>query len=292
MSSSTMDDAATGLGEHAGLGEMLSKARKGQGLTSAELARQMNLDVRLIEALEAENLSSLPAPVYVRGYLRRLALNLALDEGALLRAYQRLVGTTEPAPLRSILPIETMKPPHESGRRWPWLAAGLILGLAALGFYGASLLPNTWIESISEPAPSVTEQPPAPATTTLPVVPPIEPPPPLRSAETSDPAPAPVVGELSAPAPTPPAAEHAPPRGLELRTDKAESWVQVKDAAGKVLFEGMLKPGSTRQLEGARPFQVVIGRAEAVTLSLDGKPVDLAPHGRPNGKAFIARLGD
>ncbi|MGC8853893.1 MAG: DUF4115 domain-containing protein, partial [Halothiobacillaceae bacterium] len=99
----------------------------------------------------------------------------------------------------------------------------------------------------------------------------------------------PVAGDVTAPAPTAP--EPVAPAGLVLHTDKAESWVQVKDAAGKVLFEGVLKPGSTRQLDGARPFQIVIGRAEAMTLSLDGKPVDLAPYGRPNGKAFIARLG-
>lgn len=289
-----MDDAATRLGEHAGLGEMLCKAREVQGLTPTELARQLNLDVRLIEALEAENLASLPAPVYVRGYLRRLALNLALDEGALLQAYQRLGGTTEPAPLRSTPPIETMKSAHEGGRRWPWLAAGLVVGVVALGFYGASLLPESWVESIRESGASVTAPPAPAATTTLPVPPamplPIEPPPPPTAS--TEATPAPVVGEVSAPAPTsPPAAEPAPPLGLELRTDKAESWVQVKDAAGKVLFEGVLKPGSIRQLEGARPFQVVIGRAEAVTLSLDGKPVDLAPYGRPNGKAFIARLG-
>ncbi|MGB9671312.1 MAG: helix-turn-helix domain-containing protein, partial [Halothiobacillaceae bacterium] len=146
-----MDDAATGLGEHAGLGEMLRKAREAQELTPTALARQLNLDVRLIEALEAENLAALPAPVYVRGYLRQLALNLALDEGALLRAYQRLVGTMEPAPLRSTPPIDTMKPAHEDRRRWPWLAGVLVLGVAALGFYGASLLPESWVESIHEP---------------------------------------------------------------------------------------------------------------------------------------------
>jgi cytoskeleton protein RodZ len=285
-----MDDAATGLGEHAGLGEMLRKARETQELTPTALARQLNLDVRLIEALEAENLAALPAPVYVRGYLRQLALNLALDEGALLRAYQRLVGTMEPAPLRSTPPIDTMRPAHEDRRRWPWLAGVLVLGVAALGFYGASLLPESWVESIHEPAASVTA-PPAPAATTLPLPPPmplpIEPsPPPTASAE---PTPAPVVGEVTAPAPTAP--EPVAPAGLALHTGKAESWVQVKDAAGKVLFEGVLKPGSTRQLDGARPFQIVIGRAEAMTLSLDGKPVDLAPYGRPNGKAFIARLG-
>lgn len=286
-----MDEAATGLLDQASLGGMLRRAREAQGLTPAELARQLNLDVRLIEALEAENLAALPAPVYVRGYLRRLALNLALDEGALLRAHQRLAGTTEPAPLRSTPPIETMKSAHEDGRRWPWLAGVLVLGVVALGFYGASLLPESWVESIHEPAASVTAPPAPAATTTLPVPPslplPIEPPPP--PAANAEPTPAPVVGEVTAPAPTAP--EPVPPAGLELRADKAESWVQVKDAAGKVLFEGVLKPGSSRQLDGARPFQVVIGRAEAVTLSLDGKPVDLAPHGRPNGKAFIARLG-
>ncbi|MGK0673717.1 MAG: helix-turn-helix domain-containing protein [Halothiobacillaceae bacterium] len=297
MNSSTMDDAAGGRGEHAGFGEMLRKAREAQGLTPAELAAQLNLDVRLIDALEAEDLAALPAPVYVRGYLRRLALNLALEEGTLLRAYQRLDGTAEPAPLRVAPPIETMKPSSAGRRGWSWLIAGLVLGVVVLGFYGATRLPESWVESMIKPSVEGGEHPAVAATTTVPVPTPSIPPPTELPLPPGPPAadhgvPAPVVGEvMPPPASPPPVSEPSTPSGLELRIDKLESWVQIKDAAGKVLFEGMLKPGSTRQIDGVRPFQVVIGRAEAVTLHLDGKTVDLAPYARPNGKAFIARLG-
>lgn len=284
-----MDDAATTPSASSGLGEMLRRAREAQGLTPADLARQMNLDLRLIAALEAEDLASLPAPVYVRGYLRRLAATLNLDEGALLEAHQRLAGSIEPAPLRSSPPIETMKSAHEGGRRRPWLAVGLAIGLVVLGFWGSSLISSAWLDK----TPSVEPEPPAapPAVTPLPLPLTPEPPPPAPPASATPAPPAPVVGEIVSPPPPAPVAEPAPAVGLELRAGKGESWVQVKDATGKVLFEGVLKAGSMRQVDGARPFQVVIGRAEAISLSLDGKAVDLAAHTRPNGKAFIARLG-
>lgn len=278
------------------LGEMLRSAREVQGLGQAELARQLNLDVRLIEALEREQLDALPAPVYVRGYLRRLAMNLGLDEQALLAAHERLAGAPEPAALRATPPIETMRTTVEGGRRWPWVVFGLVLAVLVLGFYGARHLPERWLETLGKQEPGLSEPLPPPATT-LPLPPPtsVPPEPPLppspQAVQEPAPAPAPAVGEV-VPSPMPaPIPEPVASPGLELRASKGESWIQVKDAAGKVLFEGVLKAGGTRQVDGARPFQVVISRAEAISLTLDGKTVDLAPHVRPNGKAFIANLG-
>lgn len=65
-----------------------------------------------------------------------------------------------------------------------------------------------------------------------------------------------------------------------------ESWVEIRDAAGKVLLTGTQPAGSERQLSGERPLSLVIGNASYVRLERDGQAVDLAARAR-NG---VARL--
>jgi cytoskeleton protein RodZ len=48
----------------------------------------------------------------------------------------------------------------------------------------------------------------------------------------------------------------------------------------------LIRAGHERTYSGSGPFQVMLGRASAVELTLDGEPVDLAPHTNGN----VARL--
>lgn len=82
------------------------------------------------------------------------------------------------------------------------------------------------------------------------------------------------------PAPTPPpteaAAKPAPPI-LHLSLGK-EAWVSIRDADGKRLVYKVLPKGTEREVTGKPPLRVVIGNAESVTVTLDGKPFDTAPY--------------
>ena len=69
------------------------------------------------------------------------------------------------------------------------------------------------------------------------------------------------------------------------------SWVRVKDADAKVLFEGTLTPGSKKQLDGKRPFEINILRVNDIAVTLDGKSIDLKSYARSGDKAFIPKLG-
>lgn len=57
-----------------------------------------------------------------------------------------------------------------------------------------------------------------------------------------------------------------------------DSWVDVKDANGKILLSKMNHAGSLVRLSGVAPLSVVIGHASGVHLFFEGKKVDLAPH--------------
>jgi cytoskeleton protein RodZ len=65
------------------------------------------------------------------------------------------------------------------------------------------------------------------------------------------------------------------------------SWLNIKDATGEALFNGLSKKGQDLEIKGQAPFSIVIGRANAVSsVTFDGSTVDLEPHTRKN----VARL--
>lgn len=66
------------------LGETLRRARTAKGITFEDAERVTRIPRKYLEALELENFSILPAPVYARGFLRSYAGYLGLDPAELL----------------------------------------------------------------------------------------------------------------------------------------------------------------------------------------------------------------
>jgi cytoskeleton protein RodZ len=86
------------------------------------------------------------------------------------------------------------------------------------------------------------------------------------------------------PAPQPAAAPGAPKR-IELVFDR-ESWVEIRDAEGRVLFSQLNPPGTRREVAGGGPFSLVIGNAAGVKVRFNDSDVDLKPFTRTD----VARL--
>lgn len=58
------------------------------------------------------------------------------------------------------------------------------------------------------------------------------------------------------------------------------SWVDVRDAAGKVVLTGEMRKGDQRTLAGDPPLSFVIGNAAAATLRVGDRAIDLSRRGR------------
>jgi cytoskeleton protein RodZ len=69
-------------------------------------------------------------------------------------------------------------------------------------------------------------------------------------------------------------------------TFSRESWVEVRDRRGKVIFSQLNPEGSEQVVRGRPPLSVVVGNVSGVTLVHEGKPVDLSPYARTE----VARL--
>lgn len=287
----------------ASLGAMLRHAREAAGLSQAELARQLNLGARIVDVMEQENLHALPGAVYVQGYLRKWADYLQLDEQQLQQAYTRLAGEQRASDMRHIAPIEPMRMKKaESG--FPWFKLLFFIGIVGLGIFSTRFLPesmrliDTRLDTAMLDSMTGSQTTPPPTLPTIPLMPPVESSEPAIPSVTTTPGI--VVGEPVTPidstnsnsaTPTTNDAPIAPGLELSSQGNAQGSWVRVKDANDRVLFEGTIAPGNSKKLDGKRPFEITIGRASDLSVMLDGNPIDLKAYTRTGDKAFIPKLG-
>ena len=74
------------------VGERIRQAREAAGLTAADLAQPLNLDLRVIENIERDALDDVPGRPYILAYLRSWAGQLGIDAEGLIEQYNRQQG--------------------------------------------------------------------------------------------------------------------------------------------------------------------------------------------------------
>ena len=72
-----------------GPGEQLRSAREAVGMSVQEVATHMYLDSRIVKALEGDDYEELPAPTFVRGYLRGYARLLDIAPEPIIQAFEQ-----------------------------------------------------------------------------------------------------------------------------------------------------------------------------------------------------------
>ena len=238
--------------QRCGTGARLRGAREKKGLTVLDAAEKLYVDARTLEALEAEDFAALGADVYVRGHLRRYAEFIGESPAELQELY---ASSTHAA-----RPDLTRIPRSDPGNG----AARLVLP-ALLGLVAVALAVLLW-RVLSTPG---------------------EKPQPLAAS--------PPVASASAPQATAGAADEIAPAASATRLAlqfSALSWVEVSDASGRRLLQGLYAAGSTRTLSGAAPLRVILGNAPAVALRVNDQAVRLGGLVRHDGSARLLIDGD
>jgi cytoskeleton protein RodZ len=266
--------ASEGAAAPRSIGERLRAGRERAGLSMAAAAEKLHLDIKVIEALEADRFAELGASVYVRGHLRRYADFVGEPGMEMVSAYSAKAEARPPPPdLTQIPQAERRSDPRRLVTPLVGLGCALVLVLAIWWVLAA---PKSAKPVAAAPA---TSQPAIPAATAAPASAP-----PTQTASAADHAPA-------AAAPTPAAAPTAearpetpaPVRETRLRLELSnESWVEVYDSRGERLFYDVAGAGSVQSIVGRPPLRVVLGNAAAVTVQVDGQARDI-PAGALDG---------
>ena len=134
-------------------GQVLANRREEWGLTTQEVAANLNLGAETIESLEADDYENLPGSTFVKGYIRSYARLLKLDAEDLLGNIDlQPERITEIPSSRAVLKSKGKTMPREKkkgGRGFfRWLLILLVLGF--LLAFGLAQLPKLGIENISD----------------------------------------------------------------------------------------------------------------------------------------------
>ena len=272
-------------------GAELKSAREALGLTVSEVAHQLKLAPRQVEALEAGRFEALPGGTFVRGMLRNYARLLKVAPEPLL---EHLAGRLDsPDANRLAARYSQPVPFSDSARHSTFVYLGLSLAVLTLGggvayqWYHEHKVP-TQVAAVKRAAPKPaapaapisepkTVEASAPAQISTRVA--MQPPPPER----------PGVEKVAAVTASPPLAVTDKPRGgshrLVIRCEE-EAWIEVKDANDRMLVSSLNPKGAERVVRSRGPLTLVIGNAAHVQVIHNDKPVDLAPH----TKLSIARF--
>jgi cytoskeleton protein RodZ len=232
------------------LGAYLRRGREQSGFSLEAVSAGSRIVPRFVEALEADRQDLLPAPVYVRGFVRAYCAQIGADPEEALRLYDEQAAPPPPLSVHPSTP-EAPKVPvaRRLGRVASVSAVGVVLGVAAFALLGrrhpdavASRENGAVATAARRPAPTSLSQ--------TPVAPPA-----------ATPARAPAQDVSGAPKPA--------DRVLVMRVTDT-TWVRVQPDGGPVIEE-TLSPGAVREWRSAGRFRVTLGNAGGVELELDGR---------------------
>jgi len=257
--------------------------REAAGVDVGLLSSAMKVSRQKLEALEGDRLDELPNVTFAR---------------ALASAICRAFGV-DPAPVLERMPVavpDLRVPDGQFNQRFrgaeeqpaPMVGGGvskLLLFIIAVLVIGAAalwLLPTLPIQLGAPPpeaaaAPDeaareqgagfVTEQAAAQA--------------PANAASAAEPEAAQPVAAASSPAQAQPKEQDQAQAQIQSDGDvlgfaaSGETWVSVSDAAGKKLIDRLLAAGQTLAVSGDLPLTVVVGRKDAVEVTVRGQPFDI-----------------
>jgi cytoskeleton protein RodZ len=295
------------------IGETLRRERLKRNLELGQIAQELKIAPRFLEAIEAGQLDKLPGRLFTKSFTIQYARLLGLDEEKFAGELQRALDP----PLEVPASVEAPKPADSAIRvprvedweaigenRFRWSSSSLsaaalvvVVMLLCSGLYAL----YAWWQRAHRPV-AAHQSPPVAA------VQPAPPPAPVQQSPSPEvqpstaptgtqprsaaPAPAPSTEQSAPPVAAPPsvpvagAHPNAPVR-VELTADEPV-WVLVR-SDGKYFFSGTLGAQESRAFEATSTVLLRLGNAGGVTITLNGKPVGpVGPKGQVRTVQFTS----
>ena len=290
-----------------GVGAYLRELRERQGVSIDEIARSTRVLHHYLEALESDDLASLPAPVFAKGFIRAYCQALGVPADEAIALYDQRAGhvrervTIAPAPAPppppSLLPPPT--PVHRAQvaaaeRRGSRSRGAVLISFVLLVVLGAALFAVTLAlqsgydegdgtaatQVGATPAPEPAQTPVPEPATVEPAQAPVAAQPPKPQPPPAPPSVSPTVSAAAVAPPTPvsvvpaPASASGPivsPYRLVARTTET-TWIRVRTEDGRTTEE-TIAPNEVREWVSNGPFVLTIGNAGGISLELNGRPV-------------------
>ncbi len=311
-----------------GYGKRLQRAREASGLTVNEVADRLRLKVEVVLTLEQEDRQSQLAPAFVRGYLRNYSQLVSENADEIIQLYNQ-DAVADPA-LTQLDKIESASKDYSVMAGWlgTFAVVAIALFLLVAWWYWYSEAKPVMPDEPSDQAllEGSNESDLGPAADAIELdnfIPVYESEQPLDDLDhavddvmgTDEIADAPeAVGQIELDERAQPLANikqidtdtSTLPETMENEinpvapegNDRLElhftgvSWIEVVDAPGYRLIYGLFdESDNPLSVQGQAPFQVIVGDANVVELTVNGQLYELRRHRRSNNTARV-RLGD
>ncbi len=249
------------------VGTILRDERVRQGRELGPIADSLCIMKRYLDAIERNDLKSLPGVFFYRSFVKQYAEILGLNESQLAGPMEALLAVDEPLPLPGNDPVYTLSPTPVKARdpragdsiitasnervlrdrRVAIPAVALIVALVGGGF-----VYERWSQ-----AGKTTEM-----ATTLPAAVP-----PVRSAVVAMPVSSPIETASA------PATSIHPGDDVQINVEATEDvWISIT-SDGKQIFSGVLKPTESKSLSGRQFAKVSVGNAAGLEIRWNGKQI-------------------
>jgi cytoskeletal protein RodZ len=234
-------------------GDELRRERLVREITLEEISAATKISLRLLTALEKSDLSRLPAPAFTRGFIRSYALHIGIDPEEKVCAYLADLADAAAGTSPSAIRVRSRF------RRGRGATAGTIVG----GVTAVLLL----LGVIARPERRAAPRPEKPMTARSAHVA-------LKNVDvSSEPTPAVRQQEPLAEVSSSAASTDAAPLVTLLLEFEGDSWIKLT-ASGETLFVGLIRRGQVRKFEARGGFQLSLGNAGGVRVTVDGRALD------------------
>lgn len=132
-----MIDEQQEINDYIPVGLRIKQARVKQGIALRDLAHELKITDRILEALEQSDFSKLPAPIYARGFVKMCAEYLGMNEEELAKDFSNELHGTQGATEQKITPQQLRsfhRPLFAITPRVTMIAVGVLIVLIALGY--------------------------------------------------------------------------------------------------------------------------------------------------------------
>ena len=258
------------------VGQILKNHREQANVSIATIAAPLKLSELQIKRLENDEFTLLGPITFVKGYIKNYCRELKVDSAPILAMMPAPPEPAKPANMQSFS-RRTEKEANDSRLMFfSYLILAIVIGSSALWFWQNATpieeqtskinVANSIMSERQAAQPSILQQ--------------------QRQAEINDESLLESKDTLETSTSSEAVTETAPiTSNNESQEDASstivmnfngESWVEIYDGEGEKIAFGVKKAGYIMTVSGTPPFSVVLGKHDAVDITLNGEPVDVS----------------
>ncbi|WP_149981917.1 RodZ domain-containing protein [Pseudoalteromonas rhizosphaerae] len=261
------------------LGQTLKSSREQANVSLEELAKNLKLSVLQLQRLENDEHQLIGPATFVKGYAKSYCRAFNLDTAAVLALFPEPQETVKKTNMQSFS-RRTEKEAHDSRLMLvSYVILAIVIGSSALWWWQNSTpldeqVVTQSLNSFAKETVAVAQADPDVASNSL-----LEQAGPDESID--DPTAAQIMEQQAdTELDVAPSETSSEPQNDGLGTIvmhfNEESWVEVHDGKGDKVAFGVKKAGYDMTLSGHLPFSIVLGKHQAVDITLDGEKIDIS----------------